>query len=132
MSGRKQPVGVDSMLCKPDPPAAPPRSRISDAEFMAAGLERYGRRFLEAIENIPARPAMWAPGAPAPSTGAACLAAGRQLAGYLEAERIAARTTVALDALEPRFPARRAVGFLLRTIERFQPSRIGLTIRPRD
>lgn len=137
MSGRKVPVASPVAGCKPDPPPAPPRRvrPISDEEFLAAGLERYGRRFFEMMRDIPPRPALWAPGAPPPRpepTARACAAAGRQFVDYLEAERIAARVEVALGALEPRASRRFGLQMLARTIMRFQPSRSGLTICPRD
>ena len=133
MSGRKAPTPRRMDLRKPPPPAAPPRRvrTVSEEEFLAAGLERYGRRFLEMMRDIPARPTRQSPLAPPwkpEPTGSACAAAGRQLAGYLEAERIAARVEVALGAVAPPLPgpavsSATATRMLVRTIMQFQPSR---------
>jgi hypothetical protein len=116
-------------------------SEISYADFLAHGYKIFGLPFRDALEGLhtslhtgrfelPARRRQRSARRPA-STASACRVAGEQFAAYLESERIAARTLVALEAVTPPFSPRTAAALLWRTISRFQPSRDGLTIRPR-
>jgi hypothetical protein len=106
-------------------------SGISDAEFVAHGLEQYGRAFLTALSMLAEGRIQVEPRER--STDAACLAAGEQFV-QPRAETFHAQ----VDGLVHRWPrpgllsARTGLALLSSALVRFKPPRRGLTIRPRD